>query len=150
MSSNRRARFRSMFIWTRSSWRSPSLPEPPPPTLPLPAPTHAPIPSTDPESSASASFSGDLVIALPPLPPPCRQMLASGNGHVVLCPCGRAASIGAVCVPEALSRCRAFISVRINCCVLFGRVDPGLYEVDEFQVRIHGLVGGMVKAGGPE
>lgn len=102
ISSNRRARFRSMFIWTRSSWRSAFFPESPPPALPPPAPSHTPFPSTDSESSASASLSGKLTIV--PLLPPCLQMLFSGGEPV--------------CVPAAwISRCRTSISVLISCCV---------------------------------
>lgn len=143
MSSNRRARFRSMFIWTRSSWRNPFFPDPPPPTLlpptlPPPAPDHAPLPSTDPESSASACFSGDLVNMLPSTPPPCLQMFVSGSERVVRSACNRAESTVA-CVPAALSnRCRTFFSVWINCCIFRWSGASGNASEDELKVRCVG------------
>lgn len=144
MSSNRRARFLSMFIWTRSSWRNPFFPEPPPPTppppTPPPAPNHAPLSSTDPESSSRAGFSGDLVTILPSLPPPCLQILVSGSERAVRAACDRAVSTVA-CVPAAFSsRCRTFISVWINCRIFVGRVHPATREMEELTVRMRGLL----------
>ncbi len=113
MSSNKRARFRSMFICTRSSWRSPffseqtppPLPPPPlPPPLPLPVSNHTPVPSTDPGKSAILGPSCNATVPMLPSPP-CPQTLV---------PVADVAGVLAAAV--LMSRRRTLISVRINCC----------------------------------
>lgn len=89
MSSKRRARFRSMFIWTRSLWRSSLLAGPPssPPPWGPPNPSRLAVPSTDPESSNVACLACNLEI--PTLPLACLLTLAccSCCGCVGCCCC---------------------------------------------------------------